>query len=623
MLPAVRHTLLIAVVGGVVLFTNLGGPRLWDRDEPRNAGCTAEMLQRGDWVTPMFNGELRTHKPILLYWFMMTAYAVFGVNEFSARFWSAALAIGTAWLTYAIGRRLFSASVGLWAGVILLSSLMFDVAGRAATPDSVLIFWITAALAVYAWGTFPRAALAATAATQRRPDRLFPSWPVSVSLYACMGMAVLAKGPVGLVLPTAVIGMYLLIMRLPEAAPTTATSRAGRIWAGVCRLLRPFAPVHFLRTCWSMRPVTAIVVTLAVALPWYLLVGMRTDGEWLRGFLLEHNLGRAARPMEDHGGWFFYYPIAILVGFFPWSVFAAPILIEVSRRMRRAHDWFAGNLFACCWIAVYVGLFSIAQTKLPSYITPCYPALALIAAVFVDGWLKGLPTLSATWNRVAFTCLGLVGATFTLGIPFAAHYFLPGDEWLAVIGLLPLSMSIACFVFTARGEPRRAAISFAIGAILFTTSLVGVAAVRVDRHQQFYKLVDAIYQRSSQPRIGALGVMEPSWVFYGKRPIERLFVPELESGITLEQPILGAQRTKDWQEKPLLNLWHYADGGPDNFIITTERYLQRVGQMPAGAEVIAEVPYFLQQEKLLLLRCRVDRQTARRRPVPRLSAVTR
>ena len=115
MISTTRHILLIVIVGVVVLFSNLGGPRLWDRDEPRNAGCTREMLARGDWITPVFDGELRTHKPILLYWFMMTAYALFGVSEFAARFWSAAVAIGTALLTYGIGRRMCSPTVGLWA----------------------------------------------------------------------------------------------------------------------------------------------------------------------------------------------------------------------------------------------------------------------------------------------------------------------------------------------------------------------------------------------------------------------------------------------------------------------------------------------------------------------------
>src|SRR6056300_67173 len=100
------HLAAISLIAGVVMFTNLGGPKLWDRDEPRNAGCAKEMLERGDWVTPVFNGELRSHKPVLLYWFMISAYQVFGVNEFSARLWSAIFALGTCYCTYGIGRRL-------------------------------------------------------------------------------------------------------------------------------------------------------------------------------------------------------------------------------------------------------------------------------------------------------------------------------------------------------------------------------------------------------------------------------------------------------------------------------------------------------------------------------------
>ena len=68
-----------------------------------------EMLERGDWIVPVFNAELRAHKPVLLYWLMMSAYAVLGVNEFAARFWSAVLSVGTVVLTYHIGRYLFDA----------------------------------------------------------------------------------------------------------------------------------------------------------------------------------------------------------------------------------------------------------------------------------------------------------------------------------------------------------------------------------------------------------------------------------------------------------------------------------------------------------------------------------
>ena len=180
-------------------------------------------------------------------------------------------------------------------------------------------------------------------------------------MYGCMGMAALAKGPVGVVLPTAVLGMYLLIQRLPATPADThrGTSSAVLQWLG--RLLRPFAPTHFLRTFWSMRPVTALVMVLVVALPWYAAVAWRTDGQWVRGFLLDHNLGCAAQSLEGHGGSVLYYPLALLVGFFPWSVFAVPVALDTVYRLRSPATDRAAHILALCWLGVYIGLFSIAQ----------------------------------------------------------------------------------------------------------------------------------------------------------------------------------------------------------------------------------------------------------------------
>src|SRR6186997_2131930 len=96
----VRHHLLLAAIAGIVFLFHLGGARLWDEDEPKNAQCAREMLARGDWIVPTFNQELRTDKPVLLYWLMMPAYLLLGVNELAARLPSALLAIGTTLLTY-------------------------------------------------------------------------------------------------------------------------------------------------------------------------------------------------------------------------------------------------------------------------------------------------------------------------------------------------------------------------------------------------------------------------------------------------------------------------------------------------------------------------------------------
>ena len=150
------YVALLLVVTGMVYFTNLGAAKLWDRDEPRNAGCAREMLERGDWVTPYFNGELRTHKPILTYWLMMASFATFGINEFAARFPSAVLGMITVLATFVIARRLFSREVGLWTGLVMSTAAMFCIASRTATPDASLIFSSVLAIMVYVVGTFRR-----------------------------------------------------------------------------------------------------------------------------------------------------------------------------------------------------------------------------------------------------------------------------------------------------------------------------------------------------------------------------------------------------------------------------------------------------------------------------------
>lgn len=607
-----KDYILIIAVAGLVFFTNLGRARLWDRDEPRNAGCAAEMMARGDWVVPVFNDELRTHKPVLLYWLMMSAYALLGVSELSARFWSALLAIGTVVATYHIGRTWFGASTARWASVVLATCLMFGVAGRAATPDSALIFFSTLGIAVYVLGSFrPAVGKAADTHCSYYPS----STLVVVLIFALLGIAVLAKGPVGFVLPTAVIGMFLLIKRLPRTVRAGHGAERGTI-RHVIRVLRPFAPMHFLRTFWSMRPLTATAAALAVALPWYIWVGIRTDGAWLEGFFLEHNINRALEPMEGHHGSFLFYPLVLLVGTFPWSVLSVPVLAHVVRRIRSAdpnvghvsnvpvgqpaqrhvgsvpHEMLArgesetedgtteytirdGYIFCACWIGVYVALFTLAQTKLPNYITPAYPAVALLVGSFLCQWSRGLQA-GVRWLRVAWGTMSVAGIGIAIGLAFAASQYLPGDQWLGVIGLIPVIGAVACLIMTESARPRAAACSLAATAILFAATLFGIGTARADRHQHNHLLLREIASRSDKPKVAAFGRIEPSWVFYGGRPIR--FFPRGQAE--------AAQS--------------FLESGADCFVITTDFDLHSL--TPNGrVAVLKSVPYFLKNSQLVLV----------------------
>lgn len=592
MLETAQRVAIVAVVAVVVMFTNLGGPRLWDRDEPRNAQCAAEMLARGDWVTPVMNSELRTHKPVLHYWLMMSAYSVFGITEFAARFWSATLAVGTALCTFILGRKLFDERVGMWAGIAISTTLMFDVSARAATTDSPLIFFSTLAITIYVLGTRMPASEASSGVRDTRV--LFPKWSWAVAMYSALGIAMLAKGPVGLVLPVAVIGMTLLVLRLPAMSGELS----GRRWWRVARRAAScFAPMRFLSTCWMMRPVTALTVSLAIALPWYVWVGIRTDGEFLRGFFLDHNLSRATQSMEGHDGSILYYPVAILVGFFPWSVFAVPVALDAMRNSRVNASWRRGYVLAGCWVGVYVALFSIAQTKLPSYVTPCYPALALLTGCFISRWIQASLAVSQSWFRAALGITAMVGLGFVIGVPLVAARFLPGEGWLGSIGMILIAGSIVALICNERSQPAKSAGVFAGTAVIFTTVLFGVVADRVDSHQQIDHILGAISKRDARTRIASYGLLEPSWVFYSGQSIDELSVSADQS----PSPA-WLERHGKWIRKPVLCVEDILKRTEPYLIITSDEYLPRLErELVGGFDVIAKAEYFLHEESLYLV----------------------
>src|SRR5262245_24176488 len=171
-----------AMVGLLALTLNLvgnGRVSLWDRDEPRYAGCTREMRASGDWIHPTFNAEPRYHKPVLIYWLMLAGTAVGGDNPFGARLVSSLAGTGTCLLVWAWGPRLLGARAGLLAGLILATSPIVIAESKLATTDATLMLWVVGC-------QFALWELA-------RRD----SWRAALAFWVCLGLAILTKSPAG------------------------------------------------------------------------------------------------------------------------------------------------------------------------------------------------------------------------------------------------------------------------------------------------------------------------------------------------------------------------------------------------------------------------------------------
>jgi 4-amino-4-deoxy-L-arabinose transferase-like glycosyltransferase len=580
-----KHYQRILLVAGLVFFTNLGAAALFDEDEPKNAVCGMEMFARGDWIVPTFNAELRTDKPILIYWIMLCSYSVFGVNEFAARLGSSVLAVGTSLLVYHLGRLLFDREVGLWSAIVLCTCLMFSAVGRAVTPDSTLIFCTTAAFLGYVWAVAKRHGgrfgLPRDDGQPRPWTEFLPAtWLDSVPMYVAMGFAVLAKGPVGVLLPSMIIGHQLLVRReMEEPSGSFPDDNRGRMIWWAKSMIRTLLPQRIAVAAWKMRVPLGGAIVAAIALPWYVAVGLATDGAWLQGFLGGHNVGRFMQPMENHRGPFFYYPLVILLGTFPWSVFVPLAFWQMRCRLRNGSEWNASYVFLACWAGVWIGFFSCAQTKLPNYVLPAYPAVALFLGVFLYDWQREPAHILATAFRHSCRALAIVGGLLLIALPIVASYLLPNESWLGLIGCIPLFGGGLAYAWSLRNDRRQAVRTLAITAVALAVLIVGVAPYRVARHQDgpyFGSLVKSLQPNNDHPALATFDYFAPNLVFYLGCPVDRLKNPE--------------------------QITAYFDDHPHGYLLTRSDRLESLSdQLPRDVTVLAQQRRFLRRHDLVLL----------------------
>lgn len=513
-LPAFTQGLLVAVVAALVLLPNLGGPPLWDDDEPRNAACSLAMRASGDWVVPTFNGRLRIEKPALVNWVHLAGFAVAGPNELGARLGSAVLTICTCLMTWQIGRELFHGPVGLWAGLVMGTCLWTGLAGRASTPDAPLLFLTTLAAWLFVRGA--RRPAADGAGWQTGPVRLSPRSAAAVG--ACCGLAVLAKGPVGLVLPLLAFGGF---------ACWQAVGQPGHVGGIVTRWMAAGR-----ETAAGLRLWLLVVTACGVAAPWYLLVTLRTDGAWLEGFLLVHNVGRFTAPMEGHhGSPFLYYPLVILVGMFPWSM-ASGLIGHHAVRGIRSTDMADGRAIGIrlmvAWIVAWVVPFSLAATKLPGYVWPAYPAIAVLSGLFLADWVRLPAPMVDRWMRVAWGFLAVSGAALVIAVPLAAPRLAPGIEWLGLVGCVPLCGAAVAWICQSRQARLAAVTAFGVTACLTVAMLVAAGPHWLAAGGSTRQLLAGMAGRPSGTGVPlAACFTPPSVVFYGSRLTPDGTVPEL------------------------------------------------------------------------------------------------
>lgn len=352
------------LLGAIVLFLpGLGLHDWWYPDEPDVALPAIEMAARGDWVVPTHNGEPWLDYPPLAYWGMRLAGLVLGeLSPLATRLPMLASFCVMLFATVQVGRRLVDESSALLAGAVLVG-----------TP----VLWLSATMVQVDLG-FAAAQAVGFAAYLRGEGRIgTAAWVWRALGFAAFGVAILAKGPLGLLLP----GLVLT---------------AWHVWNREGLRVLQLAPLA--------------VVSLLVALPWYLFLAQRLGSEQVLNELYLQNFDRFQGAARGHGGkGLHYYIKSLVVDFLPWSLLVVPALWDGFRRRREQREW---RLLAV-WLIAPLVFFTVASTKRNVYLLPIYPALALLVADWLGHAGAGARD---RWRR--WVALGWGGFLMVAGLGF-------------------------------------------------------------------------------------------------------------------------------------------------------------------------------------------------------------
>jgi 4-amino-4-deoxy-L-arabinose transferase-like glycosyltransferase len=494
----------LTLICWIAFFWHLGSVGLIDETEPLFAEAARQMTVTGDWITPYFNGDPRFDKPPLIYWLMAIAYQTLGVNEWAVRLPSALSATALTVMGFYVLRRFGFASPGAaqaaasdrrllaaWIGAALIAMNGHTLAwARTGVSDMLLSGCMGTALFAFFCGY----------AESDRP-RVRQGW--YFAFYTLTALAVLAKGPVGFVLPGLTVVCFLAY-----TGNLWTVLREMKVWWG---------------TLWF----------LLLTLPWYILVTLENGSAYIDSFFGYHNVERFTQVVNNHGApWYFYF-IVVLIGFFPSSLYLPVAIARLRLWQRRA--WLEQprtahlSVFAVAWFGVIFVFFTIAVTKLPSYVLPLMPAAAVLVAL---GWTA--PPRPG-W-AIALSHGAVIVLSAAVGVALLLSPALMGDdpampslpEVVQQTALLPLgtvlwvgsAIVMTVLVFTRRGQWLWGVQLFTFTAFLIVT-LFPLGFIVDDLRQAPLRHLSTVIvneQRADEPVI-MLGFGKPSLVFYTQRSV--------------------------------------------------------------------------------------------------------
>lgn len=526
---------MVAIAILLVWFGTLDARHLLRPDEGRYAEISREMFMSGDWVTIRYNDLKYFEKPPFHLWVTSIAYTLFGVGDWQARLCVALSGIVGLAASMLAAARWFGPRVAVLTGLALVAAPMWSVAGHFNSLDMTLSGALACVLAFMLLAQHPDATPAA------RRNWMLACW-------VAMGVAVLTKGLVGLVLPGLVLVVYTLV------------TRDVGLWR---RLHLP----------------GGVIAMLIVTVPWFWLIDARNP-EFAHFFFIHEHWDRYTSTVHERKGTIWYFVPLVVAGFLPWLGLTPRMWTEVRERAGAvrgaAGKPFQPALMAALWAFAIFAFFSLSGSKLPGYIVPIFPALAMLAGIALDHINE------RSWQRQvnAMLALAVVGL---LATPYVATLDKPTTPnevyrafalWVgAAFLVLLVGMIVARRLLRSRGLfPSITAYAMALY-LCCTVALLGHEVM--GRRASGVDLVPAIRAvlKDDMPLYG-VGVLDHTLPFYLRHTLTMVEHPdELEFGI--------AQAPDRWIPTMKAFIARWQDGQPAVGIMSPDTYDSlRAAQVP-------------------------------------------
>jgi 4-amino-4-deoxy-L-arabinose transferase-like glycosyltransferase len=504
--------LIILAVAFVLFFLSLGATSLWDPDEPRQAIMAREMMERGDYIHPYLNGRPYLDKPPLYPWMIVVAARISGgLNEFSARVPSAIAATLLLLVTFFLGRMLINKEVGFISVLVLATNYQYLSNARESVMDMTFAFFV--GLTVFL-----------NYITLSRDKRL-----LFALSFIPASLAILTKGPAGLVIPAGVMFFYLLV--------------EGK-WK---RFITPL--------------IAGCILSAAIASIWFFVAG----DEYIKEFIFRQNITRYTNAFDHKESLFYYFP-KLFFNFLPWSMFLPFGLV---------HAWKKKYWLPFIWFVATFLFFELSQSKRAIYLISLYPASALICGLYLkDTWAR---LVERTDTNHVLKVLAVLLALLPAAVAIALS-FLPSSDMIDVFRSGPRSLyvylgfllagAVLFFVMLIRRSQRMALASFIIYLVIAGYFYNVWYMPLLDRSSKSLRLMtDELMPYKKTKEFYTLGFDSAGVIFYIGKPIHMyvdieeikkskddiLLIVKDESSVHLKekleetfQPIQGVQYEREY-----------------------------------------------------------------------------